>query len=108
MTYGWAGNQAVLYIDSKAIAKREKYNAFLKYMKEKTKSKSSDKKKKIGLNAKTILKSVGTAFCPLVWPALAGSLIKDVFDDKKLVRDQQYLLGVFELYQNHLEEFMKY
>lgn len=57
---------------------------------------------------KTIFKSVGVLFLPYVWPVLAGSLIKDVFDDKNLVRDQQYFLGIFEMYRNHLEEFMKY
>ena len=29
------------------------------------------------------------------------------FDDKKLVKNQQYTFGIFELYKNDLETFMK-
>lgn len=104
--YGWAANQAIIYVDSKALKKREVYNKFLEEMKEKTDVKHFQKEKKIGLNKKTVLKGIGSLFLPIVWPFLAGSLLKDAFDDMGLVRDQQYLFGIFELYRNHLESFM--
>lgn len=105
--YGWAGNQAVLYADSKFLLRKEDYEAFLKEMKEKTDVSGMHKEKKLGLNKKTLLKGIGT-FVPWASYGFVVSLIKDAFDDKKLVRDQQYFLGIFELYRNHLDEFMKY
>lgn len=106
--YGWAGNQAVIYADSKLLKNKKEYNIFLSEIKSKTNVESMQKEKKIGFNKKTVFKSFGALFLPLGWPILAGSLIKDVFDDKKLVRNQQYMLGIFEIYRNHLKEFMKY
>lgn len=105
--YGWAGSQAILSVDEKALKKKETYEAFLKELQSKTANNVAKGKKKLGLNLKTIAKGVGTAFVPLVWPAFAASLIKDGFDDKKLVRQQMLMLGVNELYLNHLEQFMK-
>lgn len=32
--YGWAGNQAVLFVDTKALTNRENYNSFLKKLEE--------------------------------------------------------------------------
>lgn len=107
ITYGWAGNQAVIYADPKALKSREDYNAFLDKLKQqKNNIEISEKQKKLGFNVRTVLKGAGTLFLPFVWPFLAGSLIK-VFDDKKLVKNQQYTFGIFELYKNDLETFMK-
>lgn len=83
ITYGWAGNQAVIYADPKALKSREDYNAFLDKLKQqKNNIEISEKQKKLGFNVRTVLKGAGTLFLPFVWPFLAGSLIKDVFPDK--------------------------
>lgn len=105
IVYGWAGDQAILYVDAKGLKKREVYNAFFKEVKEKIGEDSVKKEKKIGTNKRTIIKTIGLNL-PYVWPLLAGSLIKDRFDDKKMVKDQQYFLGIYELYKNHLESFL--
>lgn len=108
ITYGWAGNQAVIYAEPKALKNRKDYDAFLSELKQTGNNiEILKKQKKLGLNPRTVIKGVGTLFLPYVWPVLAGSLIKDAFDDKKLVRNQQYTFGIFELYKNDLETFMK-
>lgn len=104
--YGWAGKQAVLYVDEKALIKKELYQDFLFELKEKTNVKVADKTKKLGINRKTALKLGGLAIPHLSFIVL-GSLIADVFGDSALVRKQQFFLGVTELYTNHLDAFMK-
>lgn len=104
--YGWAGKQAVLYVDEKALIKKELYQDFLFELKEKTNVKVADKTKMLGINRKTALKLGGLAIPHLSFIVL-GSLIADVFGDSALVRKQQFFLGVTELYTNHLDAFMK-
>ena len=104
--YGWAGKQAVLYVDEKALLKKETYRDFLLELKEKTDAKVADKTKKLGINGKTALRIGGLAIPHLSFVVL-GSLIADVFGDSALVRKQQFFLGVTELYTNHLDAFMK-
>ena len=105
--YGWAGSQALLTIDEKALKKKENYEKFLAELRTKVKNGVTKKEKKLGLNKRTVGKGLATAFLPFVWPAFAASLIKDGFDDGKIVRQQMLMLGMNELYYNHLDQFWK-
>ena len=105
--YGWAGSQALLTIDEKALKKKENYEKFLAELRTKVKNGVTKKEKKLGLNKRTVGKGLATAFLPFVWPAFAASLIKDGFDDGKIVRQQMLMLGMNEPYYNHLDQFLK-
>ena len=105
--YGWAGSQALLTIDEKALKKKENYEKFLAELRTKVKNGVTKKEKKLGLNKRTVGKGLATAFLPFVWPAFAASLIKDGFDDGKIVRQQMLMLGMNELYYNHLDQLLK-
>ena len=105
--YGWAGSQALLTIDEKALKKKENYEKFLAELRTKVKNGVTKKEKKLGLNKRTVGKGLATAFLPFVWPAFAASLIKAGFDDGKIVRQQMLMLGMNELYYNHLDQFLK-
>ena len=105
--YGWAGSQALLTIDEKALKKKENYEKFLAELRTKVKNGVTKKEKKLGLNKRTVGKGLATAFLPFVWPAFAASLIKDGFDDGKIVRQQMLMLGMNELYYNHHDQFLK-
>ncbi len=111
--YGWAGNQAALVCDSKALVKPENYNAFLaelnkyelpeilkgeEHLIQKDDSQSKDDK--AGFFNKVsnfIAKSKKTV----------STKIQDTKTslDKK-IKKQQYFYGIMKLYENHLEEFM--
>ena len=94
-------------IDEKALKKKENYEKFLAELRTKVKNGVTKKEKKLGLNKRTVGKGLATAFLPFVWPAFAASLIKDGFDDGKIVRQQMLMLGMNELYYNHLDQFLK-
>ena len=106
ITYGWAGSQFILIVDDKTLKQKDDYDVFIKELKAKTDISIASKEKKIGINKKTLLK-LGGAQIPLVWPIFSGSIIKDFYDDKVLIRKQQFLLGVTELYMKDLDQFMK-
>lgn len=105
--YGWAGSQAILSINEKALKKKAIYEDFLAELRKMANNTVAKKQKKLGLNGRTIGKGLATAFLPVVWPAFAISLIKDGFDDGKVVRQQMLMHGINELYYNHLDQFMK-
>lgn len=67
--YGWAGSQALLTIDEKALKKKENYEKFLAELRTKVKNGVTKKEKKLGLNKRTVGKGLATAFLPFVWPA---------------------------------------
>lgn len=102
--YGWAGTQAVLCVDPKAISKKEDYISFLQKLaalpvpekfKITTEVTSAPSKKSARIVA--FLGSVASEIT---------SLAKDVFTNKKAVKQQMLFYGIMNLYANHLEEFM--
>ena len=97
----------MITVDSKSLKKKEEYDIFINDLRNKTNISIAASDKKVSKNKKTILKLGGTLTLPFIWPVLAGRHIKGVFDDKALVRKQQFLLGISELYLNHLDAFMK-
>ena len=105
--YGWAGTQAVLFVDPQAIAKKEDYDAFLEKLnslpvpeKLKTKVEDTPTPAKVGVGI--------AAFFGVIAAGIAGAAMfaKDVFTNKKAVKQQMLFYGIMNLYANHLEEFM--
>lgn len=109
VTYGFAGNQALLSINEKAVIKKEDYEAFISDFKKISDSKIVTEKKKLVLKDKKTLFRIGaTAVLPwLASTVFGGFLIKDVFGDAALVRTQLLMYGITELYLNDLDAFMK-
>ncbi len=104
ITYGWSGNQAILYVD--ASINKDEYAELLDEMK-KANVGNSEKTNKFGFNVKTLTKGAVVLFAPIIIaPLFAGWIIKDFYDDKSKVRTQQYMYGAWHMYMNHLEEFM--
>ena len=110
--YGWAGNQAVIAIDPKALKKEEDYNAFLEKLNSlpvpeiiKKKPQAAPKE-----NAAKAGAAVGIAavFGMIAGLGAAGAeLAMSAFSNKTAVKQQMLFYGVLNLYNNHLEEFMQ-
>jgi len=110
--YGWAGNQAVIAIDPKALKKEEDYNAFLEKLNAlpvpeiiKKKPQAAPKE-----NAAKAGAAVGIAavFGMIAGLGAAGAeLAMSAFSNKTAVKQQMLFYGVLNLYNNHLEEFMQ-
>ena len=98
--YGWAGKQAVIQVNEWAI-KKEEYQKFLEDFKEKT----LPQKKKENIPLKIATKGGITILFGLV--GLGGSFIVDYFKDKSKLRQQLFLYGILNLYENDLDTFMK-
>jgi len=112
VSYGFAGNQALLMIDTKKLSKREDYEAFLAELTETTdlaigkqdkKNKPGEKKQWLKLGVVATL----TAAVPVLGGIASGVIYKDLFDDAKLVRSQMLIYGITKLYINDLDDFMK-
>ena len=103
--YGWAGNQAIIFIDPKAIKDKAEYDAFFD--------------KLCSLPVPDAIKvSQAAPEAPEKHPAgikgffgnlsaNAAVIAHDVFRDKSMVRRQMLFYGIINLYTNHLETFMK-
>ena len=107
--YGWAGTQAVLFVDPKAISKKEDYDAFL----EKLTAMPVPEKLKAKVEDTHVLAKVGAgigiaALFGIIAAGVVGAAMvaKDVFTNKKAVKQQMLFYGIMNLYANHLEEFM--
>jgi hypothetical protein len=106
--YGWAGNQAVVSIDTKAIKKKEDYDAFL----EKLRALQVPEAVKGSKTTQDIpVKSVTLGAAAFFgWLAFLGAgaamLAKDFFTDKAMTKRQMLFYGLVNLYNKHLEVFM--
>ncbi len=107
--YGWAGNQAIIWIEPKALDDEESYKAFLEQLRALPvpKSLKSGLTETYGVSVKpapgkngfwTALVALGTNI------ALAT---KNAFSNKKLVKQQMLLFGIINLYNKDLERFMR-
>lgn len=134
--FGWAGNQAILYSDIKALNDREAYISFLGKLAElpiPEMIKKSQNVKIDGQNDENVddetsaeieiieekAEKNGPVFLRKAQKVLAtgaeavgkvGSIVadkaSDVFRDRSAVRRQQLFYGVVNLYNNGLEKFM--
>ena len=107
--YGWAGNQAVIAIDPKALKKEEDYNAFLEKLnalpvpeiiKKKPAAEPKDTAVKAGVAG-------GIAALFGVVAGIGAGLAMSMFSNKTAVKQQMLFYGVLNLYNNHLEEYMQ-
>lgn len=130
--YGWAGNQAVLYTDLKAVGSREAYLAFIKKLSELPVPEMIKQPQNATLggaesvNEEAIIepdvegeKKKTPAFLLKARDGIlkgadavgkAGAKLADktgdLLRDKNVVRRQMMFYGVVNLYRNGLEEFM--
>lgn len=116
--YGWAGNQAVLLADPKALQKDADYKVFLNELTQANlpavvSENVNDRKlpdKYAGSPNKA--KKIGGAFAailaPVALPASIGALaIGSKLSYDEYVQKQQYCYGILRLYIDNLEKFLK-
>lgn len=112
--YGWAGKQAVLYADPSEIKSSEEYNDFLtrlyaypvpeKLEVPKKIIKTKESKKMLPTIAET---TAMTILSPVILPIkISSDVLANLFQNKKLILQQQMAYGVFTLYYRDLEEFL--
>lgn len=134
ITYGWAGNQAILYVDPKALAQENIYNEFIEKLSAysppdilkanpkqiddgqlenlatteassiKEQTVDETKKKKSELFLK-LGSMVGAAARSV--SKTASSVLKEVQTDWEKIRKQQLYYGIMKLYENDLESFIQ-
>lgn len=130
--YGWAGNQAVLFIDPKVISLKEDYMKFMNKLTElpipdmikqpnNVKIEKSDtvevkeqkdvveyteKRKTPSVLIKTQKGILKGADAVGKVRNIVTNKMEDLLRDKKTVRRQMFFYGVVNLYRNGLEEFM--
>ena len=104
ITYGWAGNQAIISIEEKALFKKEDYEAFLADLKAIADRIGAEYGKKIAEDAAKLLKEVWLTAIPWVGGLFSGKLMGDAL---KQVREQMVMFAVTHIYLNHLDSFMK-
>lgn len=107
--YGWAGNQAVITIDPKALKKEEEYNAFLEKLNA-LPVPEIIKKKPVAEPKDTAVKAGVTGGIAALFGVVAGigaGLAMSMFSNKTAVKQQMLFYGVLNLYNNHLEEYMQ-
>lgn len=130
--FGWAGNQAILYSEIKALNDRDAYISFLGKLAKLSIPEMIKKPQNIKIDAQNVEKNEittesveeketkkGSAFLRKAKKALAtgaetvgkaGSIVvdkaSDVFRDRNAVKRQQLFYGIVNLYNNGLEQFM--
>ena len=97
VSYGWAGNVAVITADIAAVRDKKVYAEFLSKLEEMEVPDIIKKDFKFRINLKfSLIAALATPF-----------LAKDFYDDTVSVARQLYFYGVMKLYYNDLEEFMQ-
>ena len=130
--YGWAGNQAALFVDVKELGSRARYDAFLAKLSglpvpDRLKTLKSDAVQEEAIASNTVELEDGDVTGERKTPAIvdaakrglgtganiigkAGSRIagkaEEVFRNRKLMRRQMLFYGVVKLYDQGLESFM--
>lgn len=130
--YGWAGNQAILYVEPEALTSREGYDEFLKKLSDlpvpnflktmkqdivenageepvveiaKQEETDGEKEAPAFLNvAKKILDSGADAFEKVSEQVAVKS--EEIFRNKSLMKRQMLFYGAIHLYRDELESFM--
>lgn len=112
VSYGVAGNQSLLMINVKELSERKKYEMFLddfdkitdlEIAKQDKRMKPGEKKQWFKVGAVAAL----TAAIPLAGFLASGTIYKDLFHDKKLVRNQMLIYGITKMYMDELDTYMK-
>ena len=105
ITYGWAGTQAVISIDEKALSKKEAYEAFLEELR--TMSNSSITEYERGKRLKRDSIGLVFVFVPILCEIFTGKMLADAFKDAKMVHQQMLIFAVTHLYLNNLTTFLE-
>ena len=122
--YGWAGRQAVVYVEPSALKNKDEYKKFLAefnelpvpqdYKKQIVESTPKKVVSDVTAPAKefdpmaTIASIALAAIAPFTAAiSLGASMMADVFDNKKLLEQQMLLFGIMNFYNNDLEKFVK-
>lgn len=133
--FGWAGNQAVLFVDSKAISKREDYLEFIEklsllpvptmikepknvrpledkaedtLLQNEVVVTEQDEKKKVQIFFEKAKEALDTGV-DVVGKMGNQAMLKaeDIFRDKNAVKQQMLFYGIVNLYIKGLDSFMK-
>lgn len=104
--YGWHDHWACLLTDTKKLRNRKVYQEFLKELQSwcpvdelVQRPKAIPPWQMIGLLCVAL-------FIPFGSVLAGGKLVKNWYDNEKVVKKQQYLYGLMHLYRHHLGEFM--
>ena len=111
--YGWAGNQALLTVDTNKLMIKEDYNEFLEDFKKLCNMTGTG-----GVDSKTTKTLIGTGAALGIAGALLGpvgiigsivasGLFGGVYGSKADMKKQMLLYGVTQLYYKDLDDFMK-
>ena len=108
--YGWAGNQAIIWVNVDALKDKEVYNDFLKDLNElpiPSTLKNESKKHSLISHVPTNNSGLSSIISAVATFGIdAGLLIKDAVSDKQTKKKQMLFYGIIKLYNDHLEEFM--
>ncbi len=109
--YGWAGNQAVLTADPKAMKSREDYASFLADLGQLPAPVSVKSAIKATENHKiTVKKEDGKLDVKGMFSAIGANMAdtaKDTFSNRKSLVQQMLVYGVINLYNKDLESFIQ-
>lgn len=125
--YGWAGDQAIITVDPKALRKEEEYNKFFEALQTIAVSDSYSKRVNYSLKAKrveqdlkesnstrkkrNVFSTIENIVLPIINPinsafGTVAQLVVKSFKNKEQVKNQQYYYGLTQFYNNHLEAFL--
>jgi len=106
--YGWAGNQAAIWIEPKEIGNEETYLEFLKKLNELP----IPEKYRTEISESTKVTAPVAVGKQNLWNQLAAFgvnaflTVKDLFKDKTQVKNQMFFYGIIKMYFNDLEKYM--
>ena len=101
--YGWAGNQAVVSVEPKAVKEKTVYEEFLSKVSAMPVPEIVKKNHYIDFNKKEDENFFKNAFS---FVKKAAKEVGSVFTDSADIRRQMLFYGVINLYNNHLERFV--
>ena len=101
--YGWAGNQAVVSVEPKAVKEKDVYEGFLSKVSVMPLPEIAKKNYYIDFNKKEDDTFFKNAFS---FVKKAAKEVGSVFTDSADIRRQMLFYGVINLYNNHLERFV--
>ena len=113
--FGWAGNQAVLHVDTKVLKKegyQKFYDIFSKMPVPESMKVNAIKKDKESAKEKTVAeekqdkKRIWDAVKGYALGGVPGALISLKFDVDNAIQQQQFIFGIYKLYESHLKKYI--
>jgi hypothetical protein len=104
---GRSGNQLLITTSVLPLLLPSPYENFIKEFKKSSNIPATKEKRTLGFNWKTFFKAATSAI-PVIGNYFSGTLLgKSALDDKALIKNQQMLFAVANLYFEFLDKFMK-